>query len=46
MFIPDPNFAIPDPGSRVKNTPDPGSGSAMKESKYFKLKIVPKLLEI
>jgi hypothetical protein len=30
MFIPDPNFSIPDPGSRVKNIPDPGSWSASK----------------
>ncbi len=30
MFIPDPNFSIPDPGSRVKKNPDPGSGSASK----------------
>ncbi len=28
MFIPDPNFSIPDPGP--KSFPDPGSGSAYK----------------
>jgi hypothetical protein len=27
MFIPDPDFSIPDPGSRDKNIPDPGSAS-------------------
>jgi hypothetical protein len=27
MFIPVPNFSIPDPGSRVKKIPDPGSAS-------------------
>jgi hypothetical protein len=27
MFIPDPNFSISDPGSRVKKIPDPGSAS-------------------
>jgi hypothetical protein len=27
MFIPDPSFFIPDPGSRVDKIPDPGSGS-------------------
>jgi hypothetical protein len=32
MSIPDPNFSIldPDPGSMVKNIPNPGSGSASK----------------
>jgi hypothetical protein len=30
IFIPDPKFSIPDPGSRVKKTPDPGSRSASK----------------
>jgi hypothetical protein len=25
MSIPDPNFSIPDPGSRIKTIPDPGS---------------------
>jgi hypothetical protein len=27
MFIPDPNFSIPDPESRVKKIPDPGAAS-------------------
>ncbi len=31
-FIPDPNFSIPDPGSRVQKILDPGPESA---SKYF-----------
>ncbi len=26
----DPNFSIPDPGSKVKKIPDPGSASASK----------------
>jgi hypothetical protein len=30
MFIPDPNFSIPDTASRVKKIPDPGSASASK----------------
>jgi hypothetical protein len=39
MFIPDPKFYIADPGSRVKNIPDPGSASASKKlSTYFSLK--------
>ncbi len=33
--IPDPNFFILDPGSRVKKIPDPGSGTAFK---YFEPK--------
>jgi hypothetical protein len=39
MFIPDPNFSIPDPGStrfRIR----------IKEFKYFNPKIVSKLSEI
>jgi hypothetical protein len=43
MFIPDPNFSIRDPGSRVKKIPDPGSGSA---SNNLTQKIVSKLSEI
>jgi hypothetical protein len=35
MFIPDPNFSIPDPGSRVKKIPDPESGSALKNLSIF-----------
>jgi hypothetical protein len=27
VFIPDPNFTIPDTGSRAKKIPDPGSAS-------------------
>ncbi len=47
MFIPDPNFSIPDPGSRVKNISDPGSGSASKNlSIFLTQKIVSKLSEI
>ncbi len=34
-FIPDPNFSIPDPGSRVKTIPDTGSGSASKNLSIF-----------
>ncbi len=30
MFIPDPNFSLPYPGSRVKKVPGPGSGSGSK----------------
>jgi hypothetical protein len=33
MFIPDPNFSIPDPG--FKKSLDPGSGSPSKSFKYF-----------
>jgi hypothetical protein len=33
MFIPDPNFSIPDPGS--KKIPDPGSESASKNLSIF-----------
>jgi hypothetical protein len=44
MFIPDPNYSIPDPGSRVKKIPDPGSAS--KNLSIFNPKIVSKLSEI
>jgi hypothetical protein len=40
MFIPDPNFSIPDTGSRVKKIPDPGSGSALKDLKFLTPEIV------
>jgi hypothetical protein len=33
MFILEPNFSLPDAGSRVKKIPD--TGSATKELKYF-----------
>jgi hypothetical protein len=33
--IPDPNFSIPDPRSRVKKIPDPGSESASKNLSIF-----------
>jgi hypothetical protein len=33
MFIPDPNFSLPDPGS--KKHPDPGSESASKNISIF-----------
>jgi hypothetical protein len=48
MFIPDPNFSIPDPKSRVKKIPNPGSGSALKNlnTGIFNPKIVSKLWEI
>ncbi len=46
MFIPDPDFH-PDPGSRVKKAPDPGSGSGQPRiSVYLTQKIVIKLSEI
>jgi hypothetical protein len=32
MFIPDPNFSIPDPGSRRFRIPDPGSASKKNSS--------------
>jgi hypothetical protein len=35
MFIPDPNFFIKDPGSRVKKIPNLGSGSASKNLSIF-----------
>jgi hypothetical protein len=32
----DPNFSIPDPDSKIKKEPDPGSGSTIKrEFKIF-----------
>jgi hypothetical protein len=33
--IPDPDFSIPDPGSRVKKIPDPGSKSTRKNLSIF-----------
>ncbi len=42
MFIPDPNCAIPDPRSRVKKTPDPGSGSVSKNLNI--LNLTPKIV--
>ncbi len=46
--IPNPNFSIldPDPGSRVKKIPDPGSGCASKNLSILTQKIVSKLSEI
>jgi hypothetical protein len=38
--IPDPNFSITDPGSRVKKIQDPGSGSASKNLSIFYTKTV------
>jgi hypothetical protein len=38
MFIPDPVFFNPDPGSRVNKIPDLRSGSAYKNSNIFKPK--------
>jgi hypothetical protein len=35
MLIPDSNFSIPDPGSRVKKIPDPGSASKNLRIKKF-----------
>ncbi len=35
MFIPDPNFSLPNRGSRVKKIPDPGSDSASKNLSTF-----------
>ncbi len=37
--IPDPYFSMPDPGSRVKNIPDHGSGSASKNIRILNLKM-------
>jgi hypothetical protein len=45
MFIPDPNFSIPDPRSRVKKIPDPGFGYASKNLIFLAQKIVSKLSE-
>jgi hypothetical protein len=36
--VADPNFSIPDPGSRVKKIPDPGSESASKNFGIFNSK--------
>jgi hypothetical protein len=44
MFIPDPNFCIPIPGSRVKTIPDPGSAS--KNLIFLTQKIVSKLSDL
>jgi hypothetical protein len=44
VFVPDPNFSIWDPGSRVKKIPDPGSASTSKEV-FLTQKIVSKLSE-
>ncbi len=38
MFIPDPKFSIPDPGSKVKKIPYYGSGSASQNLSIFKPK--------
>jgi hypothetical protein len=35
MFIPDLNFSIPDPGSRIKKFPDSGSSSTSKSLSTF-----------
>jgi hypothetical protein len=43
MFIPDPDFSIPDPGS--KSFPDPENGSASKNISILTQKIVSKLSE-
>jgi hypothetical protein len=40
IFIPDPNFFIPDTGSRVKKIPNLGSGSAPKNSRFFNQNIL------
>jgi len=45
MFIPDLNFSNPNPGSRVKKTPYPGSGSTSKNLSIFSIKTVSKLPE-
>jgi hypothetical protein len=44
--IPNPNYSIPDPGSKAKKIPDPGFGFASKNSNIFNPKIVSKLSEI
>jgi hypothetical protein len=41
MFIPDPNFSNPDPGSRVKKISDPGSGSTSQNLIIFKILLFP-----
>ncbi len=43
-IIPDPDFSIPDSGSRVKNAPD--RGSATKSLSILILKTLTKLSEI
>jgi hypothetical protein len=45
MFFPEPNFSIPDPGSKRFRFPDPGSGSASKNLSIFnpKTKVSEKL---
>jgi hypothetical protein len=47
MFIPDPNFSIPDHRSRVKRfrIPNPGFGSASKNFSILTQKTVSKLSE-
>jgi hypothetical protein len=35
MFIPDPNFPIPDPESRAKKAQDSGSGSTTQNLSIF-----------
>ena len=44
MFIPDPFFSIPDPGSRVKKIPDPRAG--LKNLSILTQKDVSKLSEV
>ncbi len=44
--IPDPNFSIPDPGSRMLSLKDPNSGSASKNLSILNQKLVFKLSEI
>jgi hypothetical protein len=44
--IPDPESRIPNPGSKVKTAPDPGSVSATRNLNIFYPKIVSKLSEI
>jgi hypothetical protein len=38
-WIPDPNFSIPDLGSRVKQIPDPGSATLIKSVGHFQYNI-------
>jgi hypothetical protein len=35
LFTPEPNFSIPDPGSRAKKAPDPGNRFARKNLNIF-----------
>jgi hypothetical protein len=44
--IPDLNFSISDPRSRVKKIPGPGSASASMNLSFLSQKIVSKLYEI